>query len=1397
MLRPGCPPLGLRLELNHIMGFEQKTVAGRTMSHCVASDRQRRCGGWTVGARGLLAMMMTGCVLVLMTTGCGGAPLSADVDGHMVMLPRVMRAGETTQVGFTLLAGDELGRGQVQVSLLDAGRSLAKAEGSIAGKGTVALDVPQVPAGEYQVEVVGPNFKEAASVEIEPGTLVLLETDKPIYGPGQTVLMRVVTLDSSLMPAPAEVEVEALDAKGVRVFRKTVVPDEFGVASLELPLSSEPNLGVWQFSASAGESSTQLEVRVDESVPPKYEVEVLPSRDWFLTGEPIQGKVTASYDYGRVVRGRLEISAWRYVGVWEEYASYSGPIEGEGSFHLDPVLNVAEVPQADGVGNVRLEVTVVEEATAYEQTVTELLTAAPDPLRIRIITESVAFKPTLPFSFLLVTETPVGEAVESAVVVETVYYGEDESRVGMERQQVETKGGSALVRLAPPARAARMEISASTGSVAADRVLTTAYSPSGSYVHVEQFGSPSLHVGDAAVFNVYTTSEDRTIYYEVVSRDRVVFTDSSSGDIQFRITPAMAGASQLLVYQLGPSGEVAAESLPFSVEGEYPQNVTLDLGVSEAQPGTAVELRLRTEGEAKVGLTGVDHSVRVLSESRLNLQQVFAELERLYMQPQVELGEVDGIGPSLAPGAMDAFAGAGLLVLSDKDIPGGTTLEQRGTAPAAAGEGPAQVQWAQPYSPETWLWEEITTGKDGKASLSFEVPDYVTTWDIRAVAVSTGKGLGVAETSLRASRPFSLAVGLPSSAILGEQVPVSVALCNYTDAPQELTVEIEASPWFDLLSAYQQTVLVAANDMATAEFVLRSATPGTQVVKVTAHSAQMADAVNKSMIVEAEGVEREVVTNAVVEAGSSLALDLSIPATGVVPESGRAHLVVTGGILAQSIMGLDQLVQMPVGCGEQNMILLAPDVMVLRYMKESGRLKPEVQAKAEQLLLTGYQRELIFRHADGSFSAFGEREEQGSLFLTAFVLKTLAQGQELIYVDEDVLVRAGEWIAERQQANGSFRSVGFVHDQEMMGGVEGEEALTAYVAVALLEAGITEAAHKALVFLESTVDDVSDPYTLALVAYALALGESQLAADTTQRLVSLAAEEEDGLRWRAAPVGLTGGQPAQGQADVGAPPFLGLEVEATGYAALALSQVGDLTNAAKAVRWLVGQRNSVGGFATTQGTVVALQALAEVAADQGRDSDLTVRVSGGGLVREVRFTPDSFDAAEVMEVPAGTKLTITVVGEGEALVQGVVRYSLPAPPAAPAAFGIDVSYDASQADVDDVVQVSAEVAFTPPEPFQGFNAGMVVVDVAVPTGFEVVQESLATLLELPHVKRCDKAGRRLLVYIDDMAPGERVSLSFTLRALYPVKAKSAASRAYSYYRPQWRGETLSEAISVR
>jgi len=254
-------------------------------------------------------------------------------------------------------------------------------------------------------------------------------------------------------------------------------------------------------------------------------------------------------------------------------------------------------------------------------------------------------------------------------------------------------------------------------------------------------------------------------------------------------------------------------------------------------------------------------------------------------------------------------------------------------------------------------------------------------------------------------------------------------------------------------------------------------------------------------------------------------------------------------------------------------------------------------------------------------------------------------------------------------------------------------------------------------------------------------------------------------------------------------------IETTGYAVLALLETGDLINAQKTIRWLAAQRNAFGGFDSTQDTVVALQAMTSAAAGQHRDVDATVRIRSGSWQKDLKVSPDNADVVQIVEMPAGASATVESGGKGEVMAQFVRRYNLlNAASPAKSAFQINVRYSADQVAVNDRITVSVAIQFTPPEPLQ---AGMVVLDVAVPTGFAPVSDTLAAALkQQPKLKRWDLAGRKVILYVDDLAPSEQLLVSFQAEALYPVRAQPVPSRAYAYYRPEWSGETLGKPVVV-
>eukprot|EP00112_Aurelia_sp_Birch-Aquarium-sp1_P019575 Seg4866.2 transcript_id=Seg4866.2/GoldUCD/mRNA.D3Y31 product="C3 and PZP-like alpha-2-macroglobulin domain-containing protein 8" protein_id=Seg4866.2/GoldUCD/D3Y31 len=111
---------------------------------------------------------------------------------------------------------------------------------------------------------------------------------------------------------------------------------------------------------------------------------------------------------------------------------------------------------------------------------------------------------------------------------------------------------------------------------------------------------------------------------------------------------------------------------------------------------------------------------------------------------------------------------------------------------------------------------------------------------------------------------------------------------------------------------------------------------------------------------------------------------------------------------------------------------------------------------------------------------------------------------------------------------------------------------------------------------------VSDSYSTALLAYTLTLTGSQDRSFVMAKLKSLAINQDGMVHWSS-------GRTVKSYYE---PPPADVEMTSYGLMTYISGLDKDTLSAAPIIRWLSKQRNSLGGFASTQDTCVALQALA-------------------------------------------------------------------------------------------------------------------------------------------------------------------------------------------------------------
>ncbi|XP_028400036.1 pregnancy zone protein-like isoform X5 [Dendronephthya gigantea] len=712
--------------------------------------------------------------------------------------------------------------------------------------------------------------------------------------------------------------------------------------------------------------------------------------------------------------------------------------------------------------------------------------------------------------------------------------------------------------------------------------------------------------------------------------------------------------------------------------------------------------------------------------------------------------------------------------------------------------------------PETWLWRDVKLNDTSEMQvMEVEIPDTITTWVAKGFAMSSVYGMGISDkTRLKAFQPFFIQMNLPYSVIRGEEIPITVTIFNYLSSCVPLKLELNRETKdYRVTSFYINKLCVCGDDGISVKFKIIPKKVGNIAIKVTAITSEArlcpkstiyaADAVKRNLLVEPEGIKQDYTEGMYFCAGNdpkNEMIDLVLPDI-VIPGSVLPQLSVVGDIMGPALSNLDGLLRMPYGCGEQNMANFAPNIYIMDYLTKTDQVTSKIRDSAMHYMNSGYQRELRYKRRSGSYSAFGNSDNYGSMMLTAFVVRSYARAQRFIFIDEADITHSINWFSTKQRSSGCFPSYGRLFHRSLQGGVNSELTITAYVTIALLEAGIgveTKMVSKALDCITKQLDnDVHDSYTTSLITYTLTLANHSMVRIMMDRLEKKAISKDNQLFWSR-----SNGQRGSRSADV----------EMTGYALLSYLRRRDFfpINTVKIVRWLSKQRNSFGGFSSTQDTCVALQALSEFAQKTYHgDSPLNLSIStniGDIFGHDFQLTGDNKFILQRVEIPSEAlpdQVNIKASGSGCALLQASVKYNIPVPKKPPA-FNVNVSVQRREAIAEEETTTCYPLQLKIfAEWLKEDVSNMAIVDVKLVSGFTANEESLQEKLEQGNLvtegesailKRYEIEGQNVILYFDEIK-----TMHFSLDIVQSTlvkKTKPGVVRVYDYYSPESQGKVM-------
>uniref|UniRef100_A0AAZ1X9T9 Alpha-2-macroglobulin bait region domain-containing protein n=1 Tax=Oreochromis aureus TaxID=47969 RepID=A0AAZ1X9T9_OREAU len=1311
---------------------------------------------------------------------------------------------------------------------------------------------------DFQVEVRGDTFysKQVRKVMIRASdTFTLIQTDKPIYLPGQKVNFRVVAMDNKMQPANQLYDViELQDPNSNRIGQWLNETSNSRILQLSYSLDTEAREGPYQIIVSMGERKISHNFKVEKYVLPKYDVTVNISEEVSIGQEDIEAEVCAKYTYGQPVPGRVTVNVCRPINRYSSFGislydcDLLALLQMPGSCHT-------ETKQADKTGCATFSFNMsiftkmdekLQDVLDIRAKVEEEGTGISHPQEKRVTISYVLGK----VSFINMPKVwERGSNVEGKVKAvyhnntpvcdAPVYLFTGEMWQTHSLQNLTTdSNGVASFSFSTDNFDQDIQLHASLTPTLDYPGYRTAYYDRGFHtLSMSQPSSPyiktisSLEVQKKDKPLPCDEEEDISVNYTIVgespgsvdviylvlSRGAVIMQGQTQVQVQdrsvtegqvnfeFRVSPEMSPEFQLVAYAVLPSEDVIAHSANFSTDKCFSNTVSVEFSPSSAVPGEETNMQVTALPRSLCGVSAIDKSVLIKEPGKtLDADKIFDLLPlkkssgipyevqdaeeclnvrpKRYVLPYPSQEQNDAyavfqkVGLKMATNLI--FRLPSCLKFKGKFYHDGPHVAYaialdygppvrddpiHGLSSPGLGSAvqlPPPIETARSFFPETWIWDLVEVGDDGKRDVSLTVPDTITTWETEAFCLSS-QGFGLApRKEMKVFQPFFLELTMPYSIIRGEHFELKATVFNYLTSCIMVTVTPGPSSDYTLtpLSGDLYTSCLCANERKTLRWTMIPTALGAVNVTVSAEAVAShvscdnevvsvpdrgrIDVVTKSLIVKAEGTEMTKTYNWLLcPKGNTLIEEAEIHLPeNVIEGSARTSVSVLGDILGRALKNLDGLLQMPYGCGEQNMALLAPNIYILHYLKGTQQLTTAIMEKATNFLTSGYQRQLNYKSDDGAYTTFGTGP--GNTWLTAFVVRSFAKAQSFIYIDSRTIEESKTWLEHKQQETGCFEKSGKLFNNRMKGGVSDEVTLSAYVTAAFLEMNISQhdpVMKKSLACLKESISDLSNTYTTALLAYVFTLaGDVETRAHLLQHLDTVAVREGGFLYW------------SQTAAETSA----SLSVEISSYVLLAKLSVSptaeDLGYASGIIRWLTGQQNYYGGFSSTQDTVVALQALALystlVFSPEGW-STVTVQAPSSQLTFDVNQGNKLLYQEEALQDVSG-KYRLEVKGTACASVQISVHYNIPTP--------TDVTTLSVKVQLEvDTTSESARPKFS--LKIQSLYSGkekttnMVILDIKMLSGFSPDPESLKSLKHGLLVSRVEQKEDHVLVYLEELS----------------------------------------------
>lgn len=951
----------------------------------------------------------------------------------------------------------------------------------------------------YDFDGVNQDFRYIGSSDTKLHSF--LYTDRPLYRAGDTVHFKGIVrlLDwygkfSTPEKSKFTVDVRVTDAQQNEIYRKTLPVNQFGSFSADFPVAKEAPLGVYSVQAVLLPEELHYNQRMYHSFSvlayrkPEYNVQVTPDQSDYKNGDTFKGAISGQYYFGAPMEKAK--ANWRavyqdyffnkYTESWYSFgdgygdcwywncnreqslvASGEGTLDATGKLHVSFPLNINDKKVSQGMA---LEVDITDKNNQVVSGHASVLVHKSD-VYVGVRSDTFGVQAGEKAKIQLITLTKDGLPSPSVRVGVTLlsrkynvikekgvdgeyYYNNKSEDTKLSTTSVSTdEQGKAETEVTLPTGGEYVVVaSAQDASSHESKASWSIYAWSNDYYNWPRSNNDRMPLvadkqlykpGETAKLIIKSPYQGDTVHAlvtvereNVISKKIITITKNAQA-IDVPITSDMIPTAYVSVTVVKPR------------IGETFNEFGLDTGAPAFKIGYA-KLNIDTE-EKRVQMKIVTDKKRYLPKEKVVARIETVDKQGNPVQTEVSLAVVDKSVLDLVgfknPDLIEYFYHErGLGVITSNML---AYLMERFKPGSKGGGGSGDDDGANSTRSnhlDTAYWNSsIVTDKNGTATVTFTLPDNLTTWHLLAIGSTKNHQFAVESTEVIETKNVILRPVRPRFAVRGDHIILGAIVHNYLPEKKTFSVSLKGTG-FALDGSENQKVTIEPDGNTK---VLFPVTIYENANSATFHFSALteggSDTIEETIPVFEFGVAQANATSGMTETSASEVIRVPTKTDASI---GQLSVKVAPSLAVNLPSSLEFLSKFPYGCSEQTISALVPNI-ALKQLQGFDQFAFVDNKTLDERVTVGLQKLLKFQRYDGGFG-YWDNSQTSYPYLTAYVVYGLRIAKDAGYhVDQSMIDRAVSYL--QTQARGTGKNASSV-----------SAPVRAYIFYVLSEFGITD-----------------------------------------------------------------------------------------------------------------------------------------------------------------------------------------------------------------------------------------------------------------------------------------------------------------------------------------------------